>query len=95
MSKLKSMEDMFAGRHFVRDVIIHCVRWYLRYKLSLRDLAETMAGRGLSLAHTTILRWVKRYTPAFVKRWKRFGALTGTRSSVRRFVRGLNPPNRP
>jgi transposase-like protein len=53
------------------------VRWYLRYKLSLRDLVEMMAERGLSLAHTTFLRWVKRYTPEFVKRWNRFGTPTG------------------
>lgn len=77
MSKLKRMEDLFAGRHFERNVIILCVRWYLRYKLSLRDLVEMMAERGLSLAHTTILRWVKRYTPEFVKRWNRFGTPTG------------------
>ncbi|WP_435530723.1 IS6 family transposase [Paraburkholderia fungorum] len=77
MSKLKSMEGLFAGRHFERNVIILCVRWYLRYKLSLRDLVEMMAERGLSPAHTTILRWVKRYTPEFVKRWNRFGTLTG------------------
>src|SRR5258708_10827806 len=36
-----------------------------------------MAERGLSLAHTTILRWVKRYSPEFVKRWNRFGTPTG------------------
>ncbi len=57
MSKLKSMEDLFAGRHFDWEIIILCVRWYLRYKLSLRDLVETMAKRGLHLAHTTIMRW--------------------------------------
>jgi transposase-like protein len=77
MSKLKSMDALFSGRHFNRDVIILCVRWYLRYKLSLRDLVEMMAERGLSLAHTTILRWVKRYTPEFIKRWNRFGTPTG------------------
>ena len=54
-----------------------CVRWYLRYKLSLRDLVEMMAERGLSLAHTTILRWIKRSTPEFVKRWNRFGTPAG------------------
>jgi transposase-like protein len=42
----------FEGRHFDREVIILCVRWYLRFKLSLRDLVEIMAERGLSLAHT-------------------------------------------
>ncbi|MGF6870828.1 transposase-like protein [Paraburkholderia sp. MM5477-R1] len=60
MSKLKDLERLFNGRHFDREVIVLCVRWYLRYKLSLRDLVEMMAERGLSLAHTTILRWVKR-----------------------------------
>lgn len=77
MSKLKSIDELFSGRHFKRDVIILCVRWYLRYKLSLRDLVEMMAERGLSLAHTTILRWMKRYTPEFVKRWNRFATLGG------------------
>jgi transposase-like protein len=46
MSKLKSLEELFAGRHFNREVITLCVRWYLRYKLSLRDLIEMMAERG-------------------------------------------------
>src|SRR5471032_507520 len=77
MSKLKSPDGLFAGRHFDRDVIILCVRWYLRYKLSLRDLVEMMAERGLSLAHTTILRWVQRYTPEFVKRWNHFATPAG------------------
>ncbi|MCX5545862.1 IS6 family transposase [Paraburkholderia sp. CNPSo 3076] len=77
MSKLKSLDELFAGRHFDRDVIILCVRWYLRYKLGLRDLVEMMAQRGLALAHTTILRWVRRFAPEFVKRWNRFGRPTG------------------
>ena len=79
VSKLSSIEELFRGRHFDREVIILCVRWYLRYKLSFRDLAEMMAERGLSLAHTTILRWVRRYASGFVKRWNRFGK-TGGRS---------------
>ena len=36
--KLANVEDLFKGRHFEREIIIVCVRWYLRYKLSLRDL---------------------------------------------------------
>ena len=77
MSKLKDLEWLFSGRHFDREVIVLCVRRYLRYKLSLRDLVEMMAERGLSLAHTTILRWVKRYTPEFVKRWDRLATTSG------------------
>jgi transposase-like protein len=35
-----SMDDLFNGRQFDREIIILCVRWYLRFKLSLRDLVE-------------------------------------------------------
>ena len=69
--------ELFAGRHFDREVILLCVRWYLRFKLSLRDLVEMMAERGLSLAHTTIMRWVQHYTPEFEKRWHRHALAVG------------------
>src|SRR6516165_845878 len=63
MGKLKAIAELFEGRHFDREVIILCVRWYLRFQLSLRDLVEMIAERGLSMAHTTIMRWVQRYAP--------------------------------
>ena len=44
------LDELFKGRHFQREIIVLCVRWYLRYKLSFRDLVEMMAERGLSLA---------------------------------------------
>ena len=31
MDKLETLEELFAGRHFDREVIILCVRWYLRF----------------------------------------------------------------
>lgn len=68
MTRLKGMAGLCAGRHFDWEIIVLCVRWYLRYKLSLRDLVEMMAERGLHLAHTTILRWVQRYVPELEKR---------------------------
>ena len=40
-----------------------CVRWYLRYSLSYRDLREMMIERGLSVDHVTIWRWVQHYGP--------------------------------
>jgi enoyl-CoA hydratase/carnithine racemase len=33
-------------------------------------MVEMMAERGLALAHTTIMRWVRRFVPEFEKRWK-------------------------
>ena len=77
MSKLNIVEELFKGRHFDRGIVILCVRWYLRFKLSLRDLVEMMVERGLSMAHTTIMRWVQRYAPEFEKRWRRFAGAVG------------------
>jgi putative transposase len=77
MNKLKDIDGSFNGRHFDREVIVLCVRWYLRYKLSFRYLAEMMAERDLSLAHTMIMRWVKPFTPEFVKRWNRLAVTAG------------------
>ena len=69
--------DVFKGRHFDHEVIILCVRWYLSYKLSSRDLVNMMGERGIELAHTTILRWVERYVPEFEKRWSRYARAVG------------------
>ena len=41
MDKLETLEELCEGRHFGREVIILCVRWYLQFKLSLRDVVET------------------------------------------------------
>ena len=54
-----------------------CVRWYLSFKLSSRDLVEIMSERRIALAHTTILRWVQRYVPEFEKLWNRYARSFG------------------
>jgi len=38
------------------EMVVLCVRWYLSFKLSYRDLVSMMSERGISLAQTTILR---------------------------------------
>ena len=63
---------MFKGRHFDQEIIVLCVRWYVTYKLSYRDLAAMMLERGIAVALSTIFRWVQRYVPEFEKRWDRF-----------------------
>jgi hypothetical protein len=60
--------DPFKWRHYQGEIILLCVRWYLRYALSYRDLEEMMRERGLSLDHTTIYRWVQAYAPKLEKR---------------------------
>ena len=60
---------MFKGRHFDRSVILLCVRWYPAYGLSLRNLEEMMAERGISVDHATVGRWVIRYSPELLERF--------------------------
>ncbi len=60
----------FKWRHDEAEIILLCVRWYLRYSLSYRDLEEMMRERGLHVDHTTISRWVQHYTPELEKRCK-------------------------
>jgi len=36
---------LFKGRHFEAEIIVLCVRWYLRFGLSFRNLEEMMAYR--------------------------------------------------
>jgi transposase-like protein len=45
---------MFKWRQTAPELIIGAVRWYLRYSLSLREVEELLAERGLQADHTMI-----------------------------------------
>ena len=65
----------FKWRHFQEDVIMMSVRWYLSYSLSYRDIEELMFERGIYVDHSTIQRWVQKYSieleESFRKKHKR------------------------
>ena len=61
-------DNPFKWRHYHREIILLCVRWYLRYPLSFRQLAEMMRERGLRLHHTAIFRWGQHYAPELDRR---------------------------
>jgi transposase-like protein len=63
-----SQSTLFKYRHYQAEIILLCVRWYLRYSLSYRDLEELMVERALSVDHTTIYRWVQHFAPILEKR---------------------------
>jgi transposase-like protein len=54
---------LFAGRWFDDETILFCLRWYFRFKLSYRDLVLMLSGRGVVIAHSTILRWGRVLRP--------------------------------
>src|ERR1700694_3839616 len=67
----KPRPALFKWRHFEPEIIVCAVRWYLRFSLSYRDVAELLMERGLPADHTTIWRWVQRYAPELNKRCRR------------------------
>jgi transposase-like protein len=72
MSKAVARDPIYRRRRFQPEIIELCVRWYLTYRLSYRDLVEMVAERGVTVSHSTILRWVQRYVPEFEARWARY-----------------------
>ena len=58
----------FKGRQFPGEVIVLCVRWYLRYPLAYEHVAELLAERGIEVDPSCIWRWVQAYAPELNKR---------------------------
>jgi putative transposase len=57
--------------HHPLDVILLWVRWYVAYSLSLRNLEEMMAERGLEIDHSSVHRWVIKLVPLFEKAFRK------------------------
>jgi transposase-like protein len=92
MQRFVPIEGLFKGRHFDRQIIVLCVSWYTSFKLSLRDLVIMMADRGISVTHTTILRWVQRYLPEFEKRWRRYARIVADGRDLYKGSRAMGVP---
>ncbi len=63
--------NTFKWKHFVGEIILQTVRWYLIYPLNYRNLKEMMAERGIKVDHITIMRCVHQYSPEIEKRVRR------------------------
>src|SRR5229473_6870330 len=53
----------FNSLEFPTDVVLLAVLWRLRYKLSLRDVAEMFLARGFTFTHETVREWEARFAP--------------------------------
>ena len=68
MPRAATRDPIYRRRRYSAEVIEQCVRWYITYRLSYRDLVAMMAERGIVISHTTIMRWARRYIPEFERR---------------------------
>lgn len=73
------IRNAFRRLHYPVDIIAQCVRWYLAYSLSLRNLEEMMAERGIVVDHSTLHRWVIRLVPLLDKTFRRHKRAVGRR----------------
>ncbi len=73
------IRNAFRRLHYPVDIIALCVRWYLAYALSLRNLEEMMAERGIVVDHSTLHRWVIRLVPLLDKAFRRHKRTVGRR----------------
>ena len=76
---MSQIRKIFKRLHYPVDVIAQCIRWYLAYALSLRDLEEMMAERGILVDHSTLYRWIIRLTPLLSKAFRRYKRAVGAR----------------
>jgi putative transposase len=67
----------FKRRRFQSDIILLCTRWYLAYPLSYRNIEEMMMERGIDVDHSTINRWVLKYTPEIEKKFRKYKHTVG------------------
>lgn len=82
MTQSHGLPILFKRRHFNCEIIVLCVRWFLTYKRSSRDLVAMRAERNVDVAHTTSMRWVQRSIPEFAKRWQQYARSVGTSGRV-------------
>ncbi|RKE26181.1 DDE superfamily endonuclease [Paraburkholderia sp. BL23I1N1] len=57
--------------HYPLEIMLVCVRWYVAYPLSLRNLEEMMAERGIAVDHSTVHRWSIKLPPVLEKAFRR------------------------
>lgn len=56
-------EPPFNYLEYPTDIVLLVVPWRLRYKLSLRDLAEMFLKRGFEFTHEAVRDWETRFAP--------------------------------
>jgi len=60
----------FKGCHYQKEIVLLCTRWYLAYPLSYRHIEEMMKERGVEVDHSTLNRWILKFTPLIEKNFR-------------------------
>jgi putative transposase len=60
----------FKGYNNIAEIIMTCLYFKFRYSLSYRDIEELSGIRGFAIDHSSIQRWVEKFTPLLNKRFR-------------------------
>ena len=77
MVMIKELRKVIQRLHYPLEVVLICVRWYVAYPLSLRNLEEMMHERGVTVDHSTIHRWTLRLMPVLERTFQKRKAIVG------------------
>jgi len=58
---MKNSKSLYHGNRFPASVSSCTARWYFRFQLSLRDIAELLFERGVIVSYKTIRRWADKF----------------------------------
>jgi putative transposase len=68
---MKTTSNKYHSHRFPTEVISHGVWLYYRFSLSLRDVEELLAKRGITVTHETIRQWCRKFGPEYARKLKR------------------------
>ena len=68
---MKIETPSYRGHRFPPEIISHAVWLYYRFCLSLRDVEDLLAERGVTVSYETIRQWSRKFGPAYARVLKR------------------------
>jgi putative transposase len=69
--------SLYRGHRFPVEIISHCVWLYHRFPLSLRDVEQMMAHRGVTVSYETIHQWCRKFGQTYANALRRRRARPG------------------
>ncbi len=75
---IEALRKVIKRMHYPLEVMLVCVRWYVAYPLSFRNIEEMMAERGVFVDHATVHRWAIKILPVLAEVFRRRKRPVGT-----------------
>jgi putative transposase len=75
---IEALRKVIKRMHYPLEVMLTCARWYVAYPLSLRQIEEMMAERGVFVDHATVHRWAIKILPVIAAVFRRRKRPVGT-----------------